>query len=49
MVDGLSGYTPQKLLPLYVRNTLIEHNGTTTFGDQPQEIMEVYTFVNLMM
>lgn len=42
LVDGLSGYTPQGLLPLYVRNTLIEHNGTTTFGDQPQEVMEVF-------
>ena len=28
MIDVLAGYTPQKLLPLYVRNTLMEKNGT---------------------
>lgn len=33
------GYTPQHLLPLYVRNTLIEPNGTSTGGDQTQEVM----------
>ena len=33
------GYTPQKLLPLYVRNTLLEPNGTSASGDQTQEVM----------
>ena len=33
------GYTPQRLLPLYVRNTLLEPNGTTPGGDQTQEVM----------
>jgi hypothetical protein len=28
------GYTPQKMIPLYVRNTLMEKNGTTPGGDQ---------------
>ena len=28
MIDVLAGYTPQRLLPLYVRNTLMEKNGT---------------------
>jgi hypothetical protein len=39
MIIGNIGYTPQQLLPLYVRNTLIEKNGTTPGGDQTQEIM----------
>jgi hypothetical protein len=33
------GYTPQRLLPLYVRNTVLEHNGTSAGGDQTQEVM----------
>jgi hypothetical protein len=39
MILGNLGYTPQNLLPLYVRNTLIEKNGTSSGGDQPQEVM----------
>jgi hypothetical protein len=39
MIIGNIGYTPQQLLPLYVRNTLIEKNGTTPGGDQVQEVM----------
>lgn len=39
MILGNLGYTPQNMLPLYVRNTLIEKNGTTSGGDQPQEVM----------
>jgi hypothetical protein len=34
-----AGYTPQSLLPLYVRNTQIEKNGTTPGGDQCQAVM----------
>lgn len=33
------GYTPQQLLPLYVRNTLREKNGTTPGGDQDMHVM----------
>ena len=39
MVLGNIGYTPQRLLPLYVRNTLCEINGTTPGGDQTQANM----------
>jgi hypothetical protein len=39
MIIGNIGYTPQQLLPLYVRNTLIEKNGSTPGGDQTQDIM----------
>lgn len=39
MVLGDLGYTPQSLLPLYVRNTLGEANGTTPGGDQTHEMM----------
>lgn len=35
----LSGYTPQSMLPLYVRNTLVEPNGSTPGGDQVQDVM----------
>jgi hypothetical protein len=37
----LAGYTPQRLIPLYVRNTLLEKNGTTPGGDQCQTVMAV--------
>jgi hypothetical protein len=33
------GYIPQSMLPLYVRNTLIETNGTTPGGDQSYDMM----------
>eukprot|EP01038_Epipyxis_sp_PR26KG_P004935 gene4935-6903_t len=33
------GYTPQRLLPLYIRNTLIETNGTSANGDQNYDVM----------
>lgn len=39
MVLGDIGYTPQRLLPLYVRNTLLEKNGTSSGGDQTQDVM----------
>jgi hypothetical protein len=39
MILGNLGYTPQRMLPLYVRNTLIEANGTTPGGDQAYEQM----------
>ena len=46
IVDGLQGrmvndmgHTERKLLPLYVRNTLIEVNGTSPNGDQTQEVL----------
>jgi len=46
IVDGLQGrmvsdlgHTERKLLPLYVRNTLIEVNGTSANGDQTQEVL----------
>ena len=39
LVLGNIGYTPQRLLPLYVRNTLMEKNGTSANGDQAQEVM----------
>lgn len=46
IVDGLQGrmvndmgHTERKLLPLYVRNTLIELNGTSANGDQSQEVL----------
>ena len=46
IVDGLQGWmvndmghTERKLLPLYVRNTLIEPNGTSANGDQSQEVL----------
>ncbi len=46
IVDGLQdrmcsdmGHTERRLLPLYVRNTLIEVNGTTANGDQTQEVL----------
>jgi hypothetical protein len=34
------GYTPKAMLPLYVRNTLREANGTTAAGDQTQDVMD---------
>ena len=34
-----AGYTPQSMLPLYVRNTLMEKNGTTPGGDQTYDVM----------
>jgi hypothetical protein len=46
IVDGLQdrmctdmGHTERRLLPLYVRNTLIEVNGTSANGDQTQEVL----------
>jgi hypothetical protein len=33
------GHQERKLLPLYVRNTLIEVNGTSANGDQSQEVL----------
>lgn len=39
MVLSELGYTPQKMLPLYVRNTLFETNGTSPGGDQTNETM----------
>lgn len=39
MILGDIGYTPQSMLPLYVRNTLIEKNGTTPGGDQAYDVM----------
>lgn len=39
MVLSSLGYVPKKLVPLYVRNTLLEKNGTTPGGDQTQAIM----------
>jgi hypothetical protein len=39
MVLSDLGYTPQRLVPLYVRNTLVESNGCTPGGDQTQKIM----------
>ena len=39
LVDPLSGHVRTQLLPLYVRNTLIEHNGTSVGGDQTQEVL----------
>lgn len=46
IVEGLQGrmvndmgHTERKLLPLYVRNTLIELNGTSANGDQSQEVL----------
>jgi len=39
MVLSDLGYTPQKMLPLYVRNTLFEKNGTSAGGDQTNETM----------
>ena len=38
--DGTSGYTKQQMLPLYVRNTLIEKNGTSIAGDQTQDVLQ---------
>lgn len=34
-----SGHTSHEMLPLYVRNTLLEKNGTTPGGDQPAAVM----------
>ena len=46
IVDGLqdkllgdTGHVERRLLPLYVRNTLIEVNGTSANGDQTQEVL----------
>jgi len=39
MILGDIGYTPQTMVPLYVRNTLIEKNGTTPGGDQAYDVM----------
>jgi len=46
IVDGLQqrmvsdlGHTQRRLLPLYVRNTLVEVNGTSAGGDQAQEVL----------
>jgi hypothetical protein len=39
LIDHISGYTKQQLLPLYVRNSQLESNGTSTFGDQTQEVL----------
>ena len=46
IVDGLQdrmcsdlGHTERRLLPLYVRNTLLEVNGTSANGDQSNEVM----------
>ena len=33
------GYTPQRLVPLYVRNTLVESNGCYPGGDQTKDTM----------
>ena len=33
------GYMPRSMLPLYVRNTLIEKNGTSKGGDQTYDMM----------
>ena len=33
------GYTPQAMRPLFVRNSLIEKNGTTPGGDQNLPVM----------
>lgn len=38
MISDL-GYTPQAMLPLYVRSTLVEKNGTSVDGDQTLEVM----------
>ena len=38
--NATSGYTKQAMLPLYVRNTLIEKNGTSLDGDQTQEVLK---------
>ena len=38
--DKLSGRIRNQLLPLYVRNTLIEKNGTSVDGDQTQEVLQ---------
>lgn len=43
MILADSGYTPQAMLPLFVRNTLIESNGTTPGGDQTHDIMALDT------
>jgi hypothetical protein len=34
-----AGYTPQSMVPLYARNTLMETNGTTPGGDQNYLVM----------
>ncbi len=39
MVDKLSGRIKSQMLPLYVRNTLIEKNGTSVGGDQTQDVL----------
>jgi len=39
MILGDLGYTPQAMLPLYVRSTLLEKNGTTPGGDQTYDMM----------
>ncbi len=46
IVDGLQermvsalGHTERRMLPLYVRNTLVEVNGTSANGDQTQEVL----------
>jgi hypothetical protein len=33
------GHAPHSMQPLYVRNTMQEHNGCTPGGDQPPEVM----------
>lgn len=35
----VAGYTPQCMVPLYARNTLIEKNGTSAGGDQNYDVM----------
>jgi hypothetical protein len=40
MRDKMSGRIKTQLLPLYVRNTLIEHNGTSEEGDQTQDVLQ---------
>ena len=36
LIDPMSGYVKNQMLPLYVRNTQIEKNGTSKGGDQTQ-------------
>ena len=36
-----AGYTPQQYVPLYVRTTLVEKNGTSAVGDQMYSTMAV--------
>ncbi len=39
MILGVSGYTPQQMLPLFQRNTLMELNGVSSGGDQNYLVM----------